>query len=131
MLDAAKARLDYEFVLQGYNIGINDGPAAGQTVLHLHIHLIPRYTGAMCATHVAACDGSFRKRQTTGAGGDDNPTIGRGATAVFEKRQRLFNDSDFTATYKYALLMSLAELSVEHGRDNGDALWPQPQTDRH
>jgi diadenosine tetraphosphate (Ap4A) HIT family hydrolase len=29
----------------GYNIGINDGPAAGQTVPHLHIHLIPRYAG--------------------------------------------------------------------------------------
>lgn len=29
----------------GYNIGINQGEAAGQTVLHLHIHLIPRYEG--------------------------------------------------------------------------------------
>ena len=29
----------------GYNIGINDGEAAGQTVMHLHIHLIPRYSG--------------------------------------------------------------------------------------
>lgn len=29
----------------GFNIGINDGPAAGQTVMHLHIHLIPRYAG--------------------------------------------------------------------------------------
>jgi hypothetical protein len=29
----------------GYNIGINDGPAAGQTVPHLHMHLIPRFTG--------------------------------------------------------------------------------------
>lgn len=28
-----------------FNIGINDGVAAGQTVLHLHIHLIPRYAG--------------------------------------------------------------------------------------
>ena len=28
-----------------FNIGINDGPAAGQTVPHLHIHLIPRYAG--------------------------------------------------------------------------------------
>ena len=27
----------------GFNIGINDGVAAGQTVMHLHIHLIPRY----------------------------------------------------------------------------------------
>ena len=27
------------------NIGINDGPAAGQTVPHLHIHVIPRWSG--------------------------------------------------------------------------------------
>jgi diadenosine tetraphosphate (Ap4A) HIT family hydrolase len=29
----------------GFNIGINVGEAAGQTVMHLHIHLIPRYAG--------------------------------------------------------------------------------------
>jgi len=29
----------------GFNIGINEGADAGQTVMHLHIHLIPRYTG--------------------------------------------------------------------------------------
>lgn len=29
----------------GFNIGINDGEAAGQTIMHLHIHLIPRYLG--------------------------------------------------------------------------------------
>ena len=29
----------------GYNIGINVGEAAGQTVWHVHAHLIPRYTG--------------------------------------------------------------------------------------
>ena len=32
-------------VPDGFNIGINDGKAAGQTVMHLHIHLIPRYSG--------------------------------------------------------------------------------------
>lgn len=31
----------------GFNIGINEGAEAGQTVMHLHIHLIPRYTGDM------------------------------------------------------------------------------------
>lgn len=45
LLDEAKAKIDAEFRPDGYNIGINDGPAAGQTIAHLHIHLIPRYTG--------------------------------------------------------------------------------------
>ncbi|MCR4427519.1 MAG: HIT family protein [Firmicutes bacterium] len=31
----------------GFNIGVNDGKAAGQTVMHLHVHLIPRYAGDM------------------------------------------------------------------------------------
>ncbi|MBU6272361.1 MAG: HIT domain-containing protein [Betaproteobacteria bacterium] len=45
LLDQARAGLDAEFHPDAYNIGINDGPAAGQTIGHLHIHLIPRYTG--------------------------------------------------------------------------------------
>ena len=42
---AARGDLDREFRPAGYNFGINDGAAAGQTVPHLHIHLIPRYVG--------------------------------------------------------------------------------------
>ncbi|MBI5860716.1 MAG: HIT family protein [Rhodocyclales bacterium] len=45
LLDETKIVLEHEFHPAGYNIGINDGAAAGQTVLHLHIHLIPRYPG--------------------------------------------------------------------------------------
>jgi diadenosine tetraphosphate (Ap4A) HIT family hydrolase len=44
LLDDAKLHLDTELCPDSYNIGINDGPAAGQTVPHLHIHLIPRYS---------------------------------------------------------------------------------------
>ena len=44
-LNQAKIFLDKEFSPDGYNIGINDGQTAGQTVPHLHIHLIPRYVG--------------------------------------------------------------------------------------
>jgi diadenosine tetraphosphate (Ap4A) HIT family hydrolase len=44
-LDEAKLTLDREFSPAGYNIGINDGEAAGQTIPHLHVHIIPRYEG--------------------------------------------------------------------------------------
>jgi diadenosine tetraphosphate (Ap4A) HIT family hydrolase len=45
LLDEMKAMLDREHKPDGYNIGINSGAAAGQTVMHLHVHLIPRYAG--------------------------------------------------------------------------------------
>ena len=45
LLHQAQHALASEFHPDGWNIGINDGPAAGQTVPHLHIHLIPRYAG--------------------------------------------------------------------------------------
>ena len=45
LLDEVKALLDREHKPDGYNIGINNGAAAGQTVMHLHMHLIPRYAG--------------------------------------------------------------------------------------
>ena len=47
LLDSAKKKLDKEFEPDSYNIGINDGEEAGQTVPHLHIHLIPRHKGDM------------------------------------------------------------------------------------
>jgi diadenosine tetraphosphate (Ap4A) HIT family hydrolase len=45
LLDEAKAMLDREHQPDGYNIGINNGAAAGQTVMHVHLHIIPRYLG--------------------------------------------------------------------------------------
>lgn len=40
-----KRILDKKFKPTGYNIGINCGESAGQTVPHCHIHIIPRYDG--------------------------------------------------------------------------------------
>lgn len=45
LLNEAKAWLDDRHAPAGYNIGINIGEVAGQTVPHVHIHLIPRYLG--------------------------------------------------------------------------------------
>jgi len=45
VLDLTKVRLDKEFNPGGYNIGINCGEDAGQTVFHLHMHVIPRFKG--------------------------------------------------------------------------------------
>lgn len=45
LLAESRRKLLEEKSPDGFNIGINDGAAAGQTVFHLHIHLIPRYVG--------------------------------------------------------------------------------------
>lgn len=43
--EAKEIILKQGFQPAGYNIGSNNGLAAGQSVFHLHIHIIPRYTG--------------------------------------------------------------------------------------
>lgn len=45
MITSLKIMLDKKFIPDGYNIGINIGEYAGQTVMHCHVHLIPRYKG--------------------------------------------------------------------------------------
>lgn len=40
-----KDLLQKKFEPQGFNVGVNCGEAAGQTVFHAHIHIIPRYAG--------------------------------------------------------------------------------------
>ena len=40
-----KTIIDNEYHPDGYNIGINVGEAAGQSIFHVHMHIIPRYKG--------------------------------------------------------------------------------------
>ena len=66
---AARDELQRQFGPDGYNIGLNNGIAAGQTVMHVHMHLIPRYAGDR-GTRAAACAGYSRRRPRTGTAAD-------------------------------------------------------------
>ncbi len=44
-INEIKTLINKRYLAKGFNIGVNDGEVAGQTINHLHIHLIPRYNG--------------------------------------------------------------------------------------
>ena len=44
-VDAMRALIDARHRPNAYNIGCNDGIEAGQTIMHFHMHVIPRYRG--------------------------------------------------------------------------------------
>ena len=45
LVDEMKIIIDKEYEPDGYNVGVNIGKMAGQSVPHIHIHMIPRYKG--------------------------------------------------------------------------------------
>lgn len=47
LVSEMQEKISKEFHPDGFNLGINIGKAAGQTVEHVHIHLIPRFSGDM------------------------------------------------------------------------------------
>lgn len=69
LVEEVKRQLDEEFKPHGYNVGFNAGAAAGQTVPHLHVHVIPRYTGDMDdprggVRHAIPAKGNYLARTT-------------------------------------------------------------------
>ena len=63
LIEDGKRLLDERFAPEGYNIGINVGECAGQTIMHLHIHLIPRYRGD-CANPRGGVRGVIPEKQS-------------------------------------------------------------------
>ena len=47
LIEKAKDIIQENLNPDGYNIGMNCGESAGQTVMHFHCHVIPRYEGDM------------------------------------------------------------------------------------
>ena len=45
LLNECKKYIDDKYHPDGYNVGLNCNESAGQSVMHIHMHLIPRYNG--------------------------------------------------------------------------------------
>jgi diadenosine tetraphosphate (Ap4A) HIT family hydrolase len=45
MVREVRAHLQAEHRPNAFTIGVNDGTAAGQTICHGHVHVVPRYQG--------------------------------------------------------------------------------------
>jgi superfamily II DNA or RNA helicase/diadenosine tetraphosphate (Ap4A) HIT family hydrolase/HKD family nuclease len=79
LVDVVKRQLDEELHPDGFNVGFNAGTAAGQTVQHLHVHVIPRFHGDMDdprggVRHVIPSRGNYlRSVDPLATGGEDNP----------------------------------------------------------
>ncbi len=45
LVSQMRTQLERTHSPDGFNVGVNVGPSAGQTIWHVHVHLIPRYCG--------------------------------------------------------------------------------------
>lgn len=74
LLKQVRAIIRRKYNPDGFNIGVNEGKAAGQTIFHLHIHIIPRYKGDVKhpeggVRHVIPGKGYYRNKE------GDNPKM--------------------------------------------------------
>jgi len=118
LVDEVKRALDAEFHPDGYNVGFNAGEAAGQTVMHLHVHVIPRFSGDMDDPR-----GGVRG-VIPGKGNyliDARPRAPQADPMFAEKLFSLLDEGRFTTTYKYAVLLGLMDLCTEATTAEGAA----------
>ena len=122
LVDTVKAGLDEEFQPAGYNVGFNDGAAAGQTVFHLHVHVIPRYVGDVedprgGVRHVLPERANYLTSPAVTAD-PDSPVVAEfervmDSSALIQRVLAVLDEGRRSATYKPALLLALVELAVE------------------
>lgn len=122
----------------GFNVGFNAGDAAGQTVNHLHLHVIPRYQGDMPdprggVRHVIPEKGNYlaaTAAPATAASETPTPTahpqlrrtgLETALTGIVEPTAlitwltSIVTEGRRTATYKQALLIAILDAAIEAG----------------
>jgi hypothetical protein len=116
MVGVVRRKLDEGHRPDAYNVGINIGNAAGQTVEHAHIHVVPRYTGDVADPRggVRWIIPSKARYWTLEPVAED-----RGVIGFAEKMLGLLDEGRFTATYKYAVLLGLMDLCIENTTASG------------
>jgi len=120
MVGEVRALLIERYAPDGFNIAVNSGIAAAQTIEHAHIHVIPRRKGDLAnprggVRNIIPENARYWKSKAM------VPTADYQVQFLL-KILHLLRDGAFTATYKFALLLALADLSVELGDESGDAL---------
>lgn len=96
-------------VPDAFNIGPNDGVQAGQTVMHAHVHVIPRYQEDSPDPRggirwVLPRKANYWKPEEA----DSFQQVG-----FLSFIQSLLEHGEFVSTYKFALLQALADISLE------------------
>ncbi|QDG52099.1 HIT domain-containing protein [Persicimonas caeni] len=123
LVDEVKAVLDARFEPDGYNIGINAGEAAGQTVMHLHVHVIPRYKGDMPdprggVRHVIPWKGNYlaESSPSLATGGADDHFVDH-LRPLFARAQRIAIVAAFVQDSGLQLLQSPLRSALDRGVD--------------
>ncbi|MBI3784820.1 MAG: HIT domain-containing protein [Deltaproteobacteria bacterium] len=126
----------------GFNIGVNVGEVAGQTISHVHVHVIPRYRGdvddprggvrhvipnravygdmAAGPEIVAEAPASYQPTGHAPPLERQNLPIDQTVVAFGERMLQLLDQTRRTATYKFAVLLGLIDLCLEQSSAGGE-----------
>lgn len=120
LVEAVKKQLDEEFHPDGYNVGFNAGEAAGQTVMHLHVHVIPRFKGDMDdprggVRHVIPSRGNYlREVAPLATGGQDDP-FARHVLPLFDRADDIAIVAAFVQASGLGRIREATELALRRG----------------
>jgi|GEM_PF-299125 len=123
LVDEVKIALDQQLHPGGYNVGFNAGEAAGQTVLHLHIHVIPRFPGDVAdprggVRHVIPARANYllqdERRSPLATGGEHDP-FGRHLWPLFANASEIAIVAAFVTETGLAILEERVFAALRNG----------------